>query len=91
MPETSYTNGYVNGHVHYDMEDGSNFLFTSESVGEGHPGECIFSILGHFNMAPVEITLWFVLIVRFLAFPGMEPFSVSHRCYELAQFMFAHF
>lgn len=25
----------------YDMEDGQTFLFTSESVGEGHPGECI--------------------------------------------------
>ncbi|CAG4992934.1 unnamed protein product [Parnassius apollo] len=31
-------NGYAktNGHS-YDMEDGSVFLFTSESVGEGHP------------------------------------------------------
>lgn len=24
----------------YDMEDGQTFLFTSESVGEGHPGKC---------------------------------------------------
>lgn len=33
-------NGYAktNGHS-YDMEDGSVFLFTSESVGEGHPGK----------------------------------------------------
>lgn len=23
----------------YDMEDGQTFLFTSESVGEGHPGK----------------------------------------------------
>lgn len=45
MPETSYTNGYVNGHMPYDMEDGSNFLFTSESVGEGHPGEYYFGVL----------------------------------------------
>lgn len=32
-------NGYSrsNGH-NYDMEDASLFLFTSESVGEGHPG-----------------------------------------------------
>lgn len=30
------TNGYPNGKS-YDMEDGSVFLFTSESVGEGHP------------------------------------------------------
>ena len=37
MPETKFANGYVNGHGSYDMEDGSNFLFTSESVGEGHP------------------------------------------------------
>ncbi|XP_066262945.1 S-adenosylmethionine synthase isoform X1 [Euwallacea similis] len=38
MPDTT-TNGYTNGngHMQYDMEDGSNFLFTSESVGEGHP------------------------------------------------------
>lgn len=57
MPETSYTNGYVNGHVPYDMEDGSNFLFTSESVGEGHPGECIFRLRGQFNMAPAGVTL----------------------------------
>lgn len=53
MPETSYTNGYVNGHVSYDMEDGSNFLFTSESVGEGHPGKCNFRISLLVNMAPV--------------------------------------
>ncbi|CAH4035556.1 unnamed protein product [Pieris brassicae] len=38
MPETSKMNGFAksNGHS-YDMEDGSVFLFTSESVGEGHP------------------------------------------------------
>lgn len=45
MPETAaaYTNGYTNGHNHnykYEMENGQTFLFTSESVGEGHPGEC---------------------------------------------------
>lgn len=39
MPETSLTNGYTNGHMTFDMEDGSDFLFTSESVGEGHPGK----------------------------------------------------
>lgn len=40
MPETSKMNGYAktNGHS-FDMEDGSMFLFTSESVGEGHPGQ----------------------------------------------------
>ncbi|XP_018327545.1 S-adenosylmethionine synthase isoform X2 [Agrilus planipennis] len=37
MPETVHVNGFINGHNPYDMEDGSNFLFTSESVGEGHP------------------------------------------------------
>lgn len=25
----------------YDMEDGQTFLFSSESVGEGHPGKCL--------------------------------------------------
>lgn len=42
MPETAKMNGYAktNGHggQSYDMEDKSMFLFTSESVGEGHPG-----------------------------------------------------
>lgn len=41
MPETT-TNGYSNGsHIHngYEMENNSTFLFTSESVGEGHPGK----------------------------------------------------
>lgn len=32
-------NGYSNGHNGYEMEDNASFLFTSESVGEGHPGE----------------------------------------------------
>lgn len=41
MPQqTTHTNGYSNGHnSKYDMEDGQSFLFTSESVGEGHPGK----------------------------------------------------
>lgn len=41
MPETTM-NGYSNGnriHNGYEMEDNASFLFTSESVGEGHPGE----------------------------------------------------
>lgn len=41
MPETT-ANGYSNGsriHNGYEMEDNASFLFTSESVGEGHPGE----------------------------------------------------
>ncbi|XP_011210023.1 S-adenosylmethionine synthase isoform X2 [Bactrocera dorsalis] len=43
MPLTSAaTNGHTNGcngktTDSYDMEDGQTFLFTSESVGEGHP------------------------------------------------------
>ncbi|XP_005178442.1 S-adenosylmethionine synthase isoform X2 [Musca domestica] len=42
MPAT-LTNGHANGcsvngnGTQYDMEDGQSFLFTSESVGEGHP------------------------------------------------------
>jgi S-adenosylmethionine synthetase len=41
MPQTN--GGYSNGagathHNGYEMEDGQSFLFTSESVGEGHPG-----------------------------------------------------
>lgn len=35
------SNGYTNGHASqstYEMEDQQMFLFTSESVGEGHPG-----------------------------------------------------
>lgn len=40
MPETTM-NDYSNGNHHngYEMEDNSSFLFTSESVGEGHPGK----------------------------------------------------
>lgn len=41
MPQTAmngHTNGGCNGNgTNYDMEDGQTFLFTSESVGEGHP------------------------------------------------------
>lgn len=43
MPETK-SNGYSNGnHIHngYETEDNASFLFTSESVGEGHPGKPI--------------------------------------------------
>lgn len=43
MPQSTAAkpNGYTNGHVNtgtYEMEDQQSFLFTSESVGEGHPG-----------------------------------------------------
>ncbi|XP_023017461.1 S-adenosylmethionine Synthetase isoform X1 [Leptinotarsa decemlineata] len=37
MPETTVTNGFANGHSGYETADGQEFLFTSESVGEGHP------------------------------------------------------
>lgn len=37
MPQTIMSNGYSNGHIGYEMEEDSVFLFTSESVGEGHP------------------------------------------------------
>jgi hypothetical protein len=42
MPETSslYINGFSssNGHMAPELPEGETFLFTSESVGEGHPG-----------------------------------------------------
>ncbi|XP_012266476.1 S-adenosylmethionine synthase-like isoform X1 [Athalia rosae] len=38
MPETSYhMNGHANGHMPPELQQGTSFLFTSESVGEGHP------------------------------------------------------
>ncbi|XP_014262238.1 S-adenosylmethionine synthase [Cimex lectularius] len=38
MPENkTYLNGYTNGHMAAEFPDGECFLFTSESVGEGHP------------------------------------------------------
>ncbi|XP_014281107.1 S-adenosylmethionine synthase isoform X2 [Halyomorpha halys] len=38
MPETSpYMNGFQNGHTPPEFPNGEVFLFTSESVGEGHP------------------------------------------------------
>uniref|UniRef100_A0A1B6H484 S-adenosylmethionine synthase n=1 Tax=Cuerna arida TaxID=1464854 RepID=A0A1B6H484_9HEMI len=39
MPESShqYINGYQNGHMESEIPDEDTFLFTSESVGEGHP------------------------------------------------------
>lgn len=46
MPQTK-VNGFssANGHNGYEMEDGASFLFTSESVGEGHPGNWIHNII----------------------------------------------
>ncbi|EFN76148.1 S-adenosylmethionine synthetase [Harpegnathos saltator] len=38
MPETAHhMNGYANGHTPPELQQGTTFLFTSESVGEGHP------------------------------------------------------
>uniref|UniRef100_A0A8D8UF30 S-adenosylmethionine synthase n=1 Tax=Cacopsylla melanoneura TaxID=428564 RepID=A0A8D8UF30_9HEMI len=37
MPETSHSNGLSNGHMEAEGLDNEVFLFTSESVGEGHP------------------------------------------------------
>lgn len=48
MPETSayILNGFPtqNGHVENESADGDeeSFLFTSESVGEGHPGNILY-------------------------------------------------
>lgn len=43
MPETTaplYINGFQNGYIECETSDETDtFLFTSESVGEGHPGE----------------------------------------------------
>lgn len=37
MPETAHLNGFSNGHMEAEGLDNEVFLFTSESVGEGHP------------------------------------------------------
>ncbi|XP_044582802.1 S-adenosylmethionine synthase isoform X2 [Cotesia glomerata] len=40
MPETTpshHVNGYANGHAPPELQQAGSFLFTSESVGEGHP------------------------------------------------------
>ncbi|KAK9310525.1 hypothetical protein QLX08_000259 [Tetragonisca angustula] len=38
MPETAHhMNGYANGHTPPELQQDTTFLFTSESVGEGHP------------------------------------------------------
>ncbi|XP_076648469.1 S-adenosylmethionine Synthetase isoform X4 [Halictus rubicundus] len=38
MPETAHhMNGYANGHTPPELQQDTSFLFTSESVGEGHP------------------------------------------------------
>jgi len=51
MPEEkkyAHTNGFANGHSNGGLPpespDGEMFLFTSESVGEGHPGKIIYLI-----------------------------------------------
>lgn len=64
MPENSAArmNGFANGngnshHNGFESEDGQTFLFTSESVGEGHPGKIIlfydtFSFYFSFLISP---------------------------------------
>ncbi|OXU24519.1 hypothetical protein TSAR_008042, partial [Trichomalopsis sarcophagae] len=38
MPENAHhMNGYANGHTPPELQQDTSFLFTSESVGEGHP------------------------------------------------------
>lgn len=43
MPESRVSNGYSNGtgtgFPEAKLAEGETFLFTSESVGEGHPGK----------------------------------------------------
>lgn len=49
MPETAHhMNGYANGHSPPELHQNTNFLFTSESVGEGHPGEYYFILPENF-------------------------------------------
>lgn len=49
MPENSFRmNGHCNGtkgFMENEIEDGCSFLFTSESVGEGHPGKYLFCLV----------------------------------------------
>lgn len=47
MPETAHhMNGYANGHAPPELQQDTTFLFTSESVGEGHPGERDSDVIG---------------------------------------------
>lgn len=62
MPLSSAaTNGHFNGcngktTDSYDMEDGQTFLFTSESVGEGHPGKYYFwKLLNYSEILSVNV------------------------------------
>lgn len=50
MPESAhpYINGYQNGHMESENVDEGTFLFTSESVGEGHPGN--FNYYNNINL-----------------------------------------
>lgn len=49
MPETTphHINGYANGHAPPELKQDCMFLFTSESVGEGHPGRITLIVLSH--------------------------------------------
>lgn len=59
MPQTNgYSNGHSNGNTTtYEMENGQSFLFTSESVGEGHPGEFCITYKSSFLLVPHEPTM----------------------------------
>jgi len=66
MPEEkkyAHTNGFANGHgnggLPPESPDGEMFLFTSESVGEGHPGKTIFVVI--INLSLIAYTF---LLVR---------------------------
>lgn len=63
MPNANgHTNGHGNGAT-YDMEDGQSFLFTSESVGEGHPGEKIFQHGGsYFRVGSMRSLLCAIIV-----------------------------
>ena len=57
MPECTKTNGVTNGDLNTmtsEADDSETFLFTSESVGEGHPGElplCLHLYIGLSRLA----------------------------------------
>lgn len=74
-----YTNGYTNGHSTglYEMQDQQIFLFTSESVGEGHPGELIDTISKLFSLI-------FVILIYFCL--SLCP-RLSHRCCCYSKFI----
>jgi hypothetical protein len=74
MSEQKVVNGggnhpehYKEIHHHYaeecSQDDIGTFLFTSESVGEGHPGKSITE-LDLFPMSSIGVVTWFCLCSR---------------------------